>query len=140
MAFDKDGVRLASGATDTDIIVWDLIGEIGLFKLRGHKGQITGLSLLDSTPTSPHTNGHLNEDGIDGQADAEADSNSNEILISTSKDALVKVWDLRSQHCVETHVAQSNGECWSMTVSPDQNGLITAGNDGELKVWTVNTG
>ena len=46
-------------------------------------------------------------------------------------------WDIGSQHCIETHVAQTNGECWSLGVSADQSGAITAGNDGELKVWSI---
>ena len=137
LTFDREGVRLASGATDTDIIIWDLIGEVGLFKLRGHKGQITGLNFLDGHSTSSEVKGYVNGDGL-GPLDAAAASSNNDILVSTGKDALVKVWDLNSQHCVETHVAQSNGECWSMAVSPDQSGLITAGNEGELKFWSVN--
>ena len=137
LTFDREGVRLASGATDTDIIIWDLIGEVGLFKLRGHKGQITGLDFLDGPSLSSEANGYVNGDGLEPH-DAAAASSNNDILVSTGKDALVKVWDLSSQHCVETHVAQSNGECWSMAVSPDQSGLITAGNEGELKFWSVN--
>lgn len=138
LSFDRQGVRLASGAKDTDLIVWDLVGETGLFKLRGHKDQITALAFLEPN------------DSEDATLDAEADGNgtttngqSNVVgdhagfLITTSKDALIKIWDLGSQHCIETHVAQSNGECWSMGVSPDQSGCVTAGNDGELKVWAI---
>jgi U3 small nucleolar RNA-associated protein 12 len=32
MAFDESGTRLASGSQDTDIIVWDLVVETGLFR------------------------------------------------------------------------------------------------------------
>lgn len=46
LAFDNAGVRLASGSKDTDIIVWDLVAEVGLFKLRGHTDQITSLHFL----------------------------------------------------------------------------------------------
>ena len=46
LAFDSAGVRLASGSKDTDIILWDLIGEVGLFKLRGHTDQVTSLHFL----------------------------------------------------------------------------------------------
>lgn len=137
LAFDKEGIRLASGATDTDIVIWDLIGEVGLFKLRGHKGQITGLDFLDGTYASSEANGYVNGDRL-GPHDVLAASNNGDLLVSAGKDALVKVWDLGSQHCIETHVAQSNGQCWSMAVSPDQSGLITAGNEGELKFWSVN--
>ncbi|KAE8387663.1 hypothetical protein ETB97_000636 [Aspergillus alliaceus] len=122
LAFDSAGVRLASGSKDTDIILWDLIGEVGLFKLRGHTDQVTSLhflvpslELLNAAGLSEHTG----------------------FLLTTGKDSLIKVWDLSSQHCIETHVAQSNGECWSLGLSPDQSGCISAGNDGELKVWSI---
>jgi U3 small nucleolar RNA-associated protein 12 len=129
LAFDRSGTRLASGARDTDIVIWDLVSEVGLFKLRGHKGQITGLHFL-------HTSQSTDEDGeIDG-ATGEVDPEQ-AFLLSTSKDALIKIWDVNTQHCIETHVAQTNGECWALGASPDGSGCITAGNDGELKVWAI---
>ena len=130
LAFDKDGVRLASGAKDTDIIVWDLVAEVGLFKLRGHKDQITGLHYV-------HIREHKSTVDGDTNGNTEDDEKYAGFLISTSKDALIKLWDIGTQHCIETHVAQTNGECWSMGVSPDQAGVITAGNEGELKVWSI---
>ncbi|KAJ5115245.1 hypothetical protein NUU61_001004 [Penicillium alfredii] len=122
LAFDNAGVRLASGARDTDIIIWDLIAEVGLFRLRGHTDQITSLHFLFPTPELLQASGLGDHSGF---------------LLTTGKDSLIKVWDLASQHCIETHVAQSNGECWSLGLSPDQGGCITAGNDGELKVWSI---
>ena len=133
LAFDKSGVRLASGSQDTDIIVWDLVAEVGLFRLRGHKNQITGLHFLHP----PHHNININL--VDGEADGnELASNDHAgFLLTTSKEALVKIWDLASQHCIETHGTQTNGECWSMGVSPEGDACITAGNDGELKFWSI---
>jgi U3 small nucleolar RNA-associated protein 12 len=32
LSFDKAGARLASGSQDTTIILWDIIGEVGLFR------------------------------------------------------------------------------------------------------------
>lgn len=122
LAFDNAGVRLASGSKDTDIILWDLITETGLFRLRGHTDQITSLHFLFPSPELLTASGLSEHSGF---------------LLTTGKDALIKVWDLASQHCIETHVAQSNGECWSLGLSPDQGGCITAGNDGELRVWSI---
>jgi U3 small nucleolar RNA-associated protein 12 len=122
LAFDNAGVRLASGSKDTDIILWDLITETGLFRLRGHTDQITSLHFLFPSPELLTASGLSEHPGF---------------LLTTGKDALIKVWDLASQHCIETHVAQSNGECWSLGLSPDQGGCITAGNDGELRVWSI---
>ena len=135
IAFDRDGVRLASGAKDTDIIVWDLVAEVGLFKLRGHKDQITALQFL-----LPRGQVHSTEDQENGGIDGAIDGDSNGgFLLTTSKDALIKLWDIASQHCIETHVAQTNGECWAMGVAPDGSGCITAGNDGELKIWSIDS-
>ncbi|KAJ9610028.1 beta transducin [Cladophialophora chaetospira] len=123
LTFDSSGVRLASGSKDTDIIVWDLVAEVGLYRLRGHKDQITSLNFL-----------------LDDQVQEEIteSSSSGDFLLSTSTDALIKVWDLSTQHCVETHVTQTNGECWALGLMKGATGCITAGNDGELKVWSIN--
>lgn len=138
LVFDNAGVRLASGSKDTDIIIWDLLAETSLFKLRGHKDQVTALYLLQpsegqdqSNDTKP--NGH----GFSGDVAGHHNENHPGFLLSTSKDALIKIWDLGSQHCIETHVAQTNGECWAMGISADASWCITAGNDGELKVWSI---
>ena len=136
LAFDRSGVRLASGAQDTDIIVWDLVAEVGLFKLRGHKNQITGLQFIQPSSTKNATNDGETEEGATVTNGVDGEDTLG-YLLTTSKDSLIKLWDLSTQHCVETHVAQTNGECWSMGISPDYDGCITAGNDGELKVWSI---
>ncbi|KAF2421009.1 WD40 repeat-like protein [Tothia fuscella] len=122
LAFDHTGVRLASGAKDTDIIIWDLVAEVGMFKLRGHKDQVVALHWL-------YQEGSMEEENGVTEGDA--------FILSASKDALIKMWDISSQHCIETHIAQMNGECWAMGVSPDLTGCITAGSNGELKVWSI---
>jgi U3 small nucleolar RNA-associated protein 12 len=126
-------VRLASGAKDKDVIIWDMVAEVGLFKLRGHKDQITGLEFLQPDV-------FFEPDGeVPGQTAPTATNSgtSDGFLITTGKDSLIKLWDVASQHCIETHVAQTNGECWALCISPDGSGCITAGNDGEIKVWSV---
>lgn len=125
LIFDSTGVRLASGARDTDIIIWDLVAEVGLYKLRGHKDQITSINFLSSVTTS------------DEEEQSSGSEETDQFLLSTSKDALIKIWDLSTQHCIETHVAQSNGECWSLGLSSDKDGCVTAGNDGEMRAWVI---
>ncbi|KAE8681981.1 expansin-A3-like [Hibiscus syriacus] len=48
LRYNKVGSLLASGSKDNDIILWDIVGETGLFRLRGHRDQITDLVFLDS--------------------------------------------------------------------------------------------
>ncbi|KAF7542782.1 hypothetical protein G7Z17_g11278 [Cylindrodendrum hubeiense] len=130
LSFDKSGVRLASGSKDTDIIVWDLVAEVGQFKLRGHKDQVTGLQFVEPEPQVQ------GEDGAQAMV-LDGEGASDGFLLTTGKDSLIKLWDLSSRHCIETHISQTNGECWALGLSPDYSGCITAGNDGEIKVWSL---
>ena len=43
LRYNQQGGLLASGAQDTDIIVWDVAAESGLYRLRGHQDQVTDL-------------------------------------------------------------------------------------------------
>ena len=133
LAFDKAGTRLASGGKDTDIIVWDLVAEVGLFKLRGHKDQIVALNFIEPPGETAAEDGVTNGTTNDQVAMASHDG----FLLTAGKDSLIKIWDVAAQHCIETHIAQTNGECWALGVSPDQSGCITAGNDGELRIWSL---
>ena len=141
LVFDQDGVRLASGSKDTDIIIWNLVAEVGLFRLRGHKDQVTALLFLQHSEILHHAeNGDTDPISVSVKINLPDRGHHAGFLLSTSKDGLIKIWDVGSQHCIETHVAQSNGECWSMGVSYDFSGCITAGNDGELKAWSIDLG
>lgn len=105
LLFDSTGTRLISGSRDSNIIVWDLVSEIGLYKLRSHKDSITGLWLPDEN-----------------------------WLISISKDGLIKIWDLKIQQCVETHIAHA-GECWALGVEEDV--IVTTSSDSQIKIWNL---
>ena len=55
-------------------------------------------------------------------------------LLSCSKDTFVKVWDLDTQHCVQTLVGHRT-EVWSFDVHPTEPVLVTAAADSKLRVW-----
>jgi len=74
LVIDASNAFLASGSQDTEIVVWDLIAEKGLYRLRGHKNAVTDLHFIQSAST----------------------------LISSSSDTFLKVWDLETRHCVQT--------------------------------------
>lgn len=88
-------------------------------RLRGHRDQITGIRFLPPSD-SPSTSA----------------GSSNDFLISTSKDTLLKLWDLSTQHCVQTIVAH-HSEVWSMDFSLEQNLIFTGSGDGDLKAWKI---
>jgi len=119
LCFDDQGNRLASGSRDTDVVLWDIVSEEGIARLRSHQDQITGLSFL-----SP-------KDDVDGNNQIVGD-----YLVSAGKDGLIKVWDLSTNFCMETHLAH-RGEVWALAVSPSHHAVVTAGPDGELKFWSA---
>jgi U3 small nucleolar RNA-associated protein 12 len=56
--------------------VWDVVAEAGLHRLTGHKGVVTQICFLKRY----------------------------NVLVSGSKDAFVKFWDLDTSHCFKTIV------------------------------------
>ena len=95
---------MASGGLDNDINVWDLVGYSGVCKLRGHKDTITGVTFVrvPGVCSSSNSGSGVTESNIN------SNSNSNDLtrllLISVSKDSLMKVWDMTTFNCIQTIV------------------------------------
>lgn len=88
-------------------------------RLRGHRDQITSIRFLPPSDQPSTSTG-----------------SSNGFLISTSKDTLLKLWDLSTQHCLQTVVAHRS-EIWSMDLNPQQNLIFTGSGEGDLKAWKI---
>jgi len=58
-------------------------------------------------------------------------------VLSSSKDTLIKLWDLSTQHCMETLVAHRN-EVWDCDVNADETMLVSGGGDADIKIWKIN--
>lgn len=127
LAWDREGSRLASGGSEGEVVVWDRVAEVGLYRLKGHRGQVTSINFLPH-PVLPSTQ----HPGF---------------LVTTSRDTYLKLWDLSTQHCVQT-VVVGRGEVWCAAVQ-EQPGeeereeitgswlILTGAADGEVKAWTV---
>ena len=81
LQFNKNVNILASGSKDTQIFLWDIIGETVLYKLSGHKDSITKTMFYNV------------------QFDSYEDM---EILISSSKDNTIKIWNIKNQETLQT--------------------------------------
>lgn len=108
-AFSADGLRLASGAKDSDVVLWDLSSESGVFRLLGHANAVTSIGFL------PNSQGYL---------------------VTASKDMLVKLWDLNTQHCIET-IASHRSEVTALGFFDGGAMLVTAGADVHLRLFRI---
>jgi len=88
--------------------------------LRGHRDQITNISFLSVTTDQPSTSTAL----------------APGLLLTSSKDTYMKLWDLTTQHCIQTVVAHRS-ETWSLAVDQDRKLIFTGGAEGELKAWRI---
>ncbi|TXT15782.1 hypothetical protein VHUM_00285 [Vanrija humicola] len=127
LAWDGEGSRLASGGSEGEVVVWDRVAEVGLFRLRGHRGPVTSITFV------PHPElGAAQHPGF---------------LVTTSKDTYLKLWDLSTQHCVQT-VVVGRGEVTSAAVTEEEGEgdedevggrwvILTGSGDGEVKAWSL---
>jgi U3 small nucleolar RNA-associated protein 12 len=57
-------------------------------------------------------------------------------LVSSSKDTLVKVWDLTTQYCIQTIVGHRS-EVWSFDIDPSEKRLVSGASDNLIRVWSI---
>ena len=93
-----------------------------LVRLRGHRDQITSMRFLQSTEDGPSTSSGSYKSPL--------------FLVTCAKDTFVKLWDLTTQHCIQTVVAHRS-EVWSLDVDPTGSIILTGSGEGEVKAWKV---
>ncbi|KIP12680.1 hypothetical protein PHLGIDRAFT_97278 [Phlebiopsis gigantea 11061_1 CR5-6] len=121
LTFDEAGARLASGSQDTDLILWDVVAEAGLFRLRGHRDQITAIQFVQAVSSAVPSTSTTAAPGF---------------LLTSSKDTFMKLWDLSTQHCVQTVVAH-RAEVWTLAVDAEQKTVFSGSTEGEMKAWRL---
>lgn len=112
----QDGTLLASGGADCDIVVWDQVAAQGLVRFREHKDAVTALAFLET--------------------------DDRKLLISVSKDTLLKVWDVDNKYCMQTIVGHRS-EIWSLAISyqlpedADRIRIFTGASDEKIRAYAL---
>lgn len=109
LKYDESGMRILTGGLDTDIALLDVVAQVGVSKLTGHRGPVTDLMFLGQLP--------------------------GDLAVSCSKDTQIKFWDLSTMCCFKTLV-DIQTEVWSMCMIRDKF-LITGSTTSTLNVYTL---
>lgn len=136
LKWDKSGTLLASGSRDTDVIVWDTVGEVGIVRLRGHRDMITALEFIIATELPSSTDSDNNEPSTSTSTSPTTSVGAATHLLTTSKDTFIKLFSLSTHHCVETVVAH-RAEAWSLAFDSKTGTIISGGGEGEIKLWKL---
>ena len=148
LSFSPDGTILASGASDSTVILWDLAARERLATLEGHGHRVAEVSF--------HPDGTLlasaswdetvilwdvatrermaTLEGHSSWVDAVAFSPDGSTLASGSWDRTIRLWDVARR----THVAtlENCGRCYSVAFSPDGTHLVSGSSD-LITLWDV---
>lgn len=126
LAFDKTGSVLASGGLDTYIIIYDIIEGVSLYKLMGHKDSVTQLQFH---LFSYEKNESMQEDSLIHSNKARR---FEEMLVSSSKDTSLKVWDLESQFWAQT-VMDTNQKAYSFAIFKEM--ILVGAEDEKVRIY-----
>ncbi|ELP88880.1 hypothetical protein EIN_475820 [Entamoeba invadens IP1] len=108
LEFSPKGTILVSIGLEPEIVVWDVIKEEGICRLRGHLNVIRAAVVYD------------------------------DIVITAGDDGLVKVWDLEVQQCKQTLVGHQSAIKSLKEIEPGI--LMTGSLDGKIRVLKLEEG
>jgi WD40 repeat protein len=108
LVFSADGRRVASGGYDTKVGLWD--AEQGPRLLAGHAQIVTSAAFA---PVG-------------------------DVLVSSSPEARVRVWDARTGRAL--HVLETDGPGVNLDFTPDGRALFTSTSDDTMRVWDLESG
>ena len=122
LLFTADAQRLVSASRNGEIVLWDVENAAGLARLKGHADAVTQLEFIDSAklatlfPTVDYFPANLL------------------FLISSSKDKLMKVWNLESYFCQQTLVEHVT-EVGAFLIHTKEQMMITGAQDSLLRLY-----
>lgn len=108
LTWDPQGMRIASGSDDGEIVVWDVVSERGVVRLKGHKGRITRLRFLQHRS----------------------------VVVSSCMDSFIKFWDVETHHCFRT-LTGHRAEVRDFVLLKNDTRLVAGSADAELRVWSL---
>ncbi|MBD2562825.1 MULTISPECIES: WD40 domain-containing protein [Nostoc] len=153
VAFSPDGKLLATGDTNNEIRLYQVVDGQQMLTCRGHAGWVRSVTF------SP--NGDIMASGSDDQTvrlwnvstgqcvanlqghssgiQSIAFSTNGHMLASSSEDKTVKFWDIETGLCFKT-LSVDDYSVWSIAFSPDGHTVVTGNDNHTLNLWDINSG
>ncbi|GFE55174.1 WD G-beta repeat containing protein 3, putative [Babesia ovis] len=125
---------LASGSQDCGIIIWDTTGDLGLFRLEGHRNEVCDIRFV-SHSTGSELQLKTRKLGTDRLIQRQNDDILG-FLVSVSKDCIIRVWDLTSQLCIQT-VIHSTAELYGLAINANESRLYVAGAENRIRCYKL---
>lgn len=151
VAFSPDGLRIASGSSDTTIRLWDVVtGKVLGEPLRGHEREVKSVAfspdglrvasgssdatirLWDAVTGRP-LGGPFR--GHEGAVFAVAFSPDNSRVVSCSYDRTVRLWNVVTGQALGELVGTHQGAVFSVAFSPDGSRILSGSADQTIREW-----
>jgi WD40 repeat protein len=164
LAFSPDGNTLASGSSDSSVILWSVMSDRSDWfsqLLTGHDGPINSITISSDGKTlaSGDSNGNIilwdldqrrfrkkltgEQEGISDEQRRDvyclAFSPDGKTLVSGSDNEKITLWDVANNQQLKSFQAHSNFTR-SVAFSPDGQTLASSGGDKKICLWNVTTG
>lgn len=126
--------------------MWDVIAEKGLYRLHGHKNNITEVIFLENTNALVSSSKGMTffiitffiSFAIEFYSGGQKDFQYLFFVYSSFLDLLIKVWDLTTKHCVQTIVGHAT-EISSIAKNPTETRLLTLCSTKNINVYKILT-
>lgn len=109
LRYDTMGMLLLSGGNDNDLVVYDVVDQLGKCRLTGHSAPVTDACFYDPM---------------------------NDVVITSSKDTQVKFWNIETQYCFMT-IVDHRSDVWALSLVRDGQYLVTGSGESALNIYKV---
>ncbi|XP_053679771.1 WD repeat-containing protein 3 [Anopheles nili] len=107
--FDKLGLKLVSGGLDNDVVISDVVAQQGKHRLSGHTAPITQACFMQRY---------------------------NDVVVSSSRDTLVKFWNMETQSCFLT-IVDHRTEVWGIALLRNDDFLVCSTAATQISVYKI---
>ncbi|WP_166364784.1 TIR domain-containing protein [Pseudomonas akapageensis] len=155
LAFNQEGNRIVSGSLDQSLQVWSAhtgasIGEVIMrdysvvLSVAFRPDRILSLS-TDSTLRQWAAKKNKEEilsilQGDDGEVSSVAFSGNGSLIVSGSKDGMLRLWSAETGKPITQQWRGHDGEVTSVAFNPDGSRIVSGSTDSTLRLWNAENG